>query len=480
MVAADSPLAGAPYASRSVENTVPPGQVLPPPVPGGTTVYYWADENGKYPWSFGGYAGARPALPLVAGGVVVVPEPDLGVMRILTWWPNVPILHIVRTHPDGTRYPVRGGYGLIVNGVSRTNYATNPSFEVGLNGLVPDVGSPTLTRITAPTDVPTIPRGQWAMRATNASAGSSGVTIPTSLLGATPITIGLDVQFSVRPTLFRIAVSWADSGGGALATTTKTFTANEVNESVSQWARQVGAITPPVGAVTPTIKVIADGMTAGATMDLDGFTIERAATDGSYFDGDDLGGSWAGTAELSASTLAPVQTVLDGEAPLDIPVTYTVADPSLTGGRVTSGLATLDSRGRFSWLTHPRRPGQPVRVDLEVVPILERGIDQGIFWPIGARRAIVISSAQRRAPTAELIFNAVSFAQRDTLVALFADAMPILLRAPARYAYGEGTWWSLGTVVEDRRGRLAYQDAMVLTSTCVEVNAPPPDVVALV
>jgi hypothetical protein len=425
--------------------------------------------NGFYPHSYFAYAGGTPQIALIYGGVVAVPDASRGVVEVQGWWPNATVLHFVRIHPDGSRNPVRGGYGLSVTALTRVNYSQNPSFEIGLNGVVTDAGTPTLTRITDPA----APLGLYIMRATVAGVGSNGVVMPTSLTGALPVTIGFDARFSVRPTGVRVVVSWADAGGGALSTNTVNVPAATINDAVSQFARVVVSLTPPALAVTPTVKIIADGVTAGSTMDLDGITIEQGPTTGSRFDGDSLGAGWTATKGLSSSRLAPIQTVVDGECPLDIPVTYVVYNPAITGGQVTSGTVALPSVGRWCWLTHPLRSSSPTRVDLKSVPVLERAIEQGVFWPIGATRGVVVAT-QRREPTTDLTFNATSFDGRDELLDLMSDGLPLLLRAPATYGYGPGSWWAMGTVTEDREGRLAYQDAMILTAQATTVNTPNP------
>jgi hypothetical protein len=468
------PYAYAPYGGVDVSGSTPPNQVLPPPIPGGTTAYYWSAENGIYPYAYGGWAGARPLIPIFPGGVVAVPVQNRGVITLHAWWPYATTLHVIRIHPDGTRHPVRGGYGLPITAATRGNWSTNPSFEVGLNGVTPDAGSPTLTQLADAA----APSGSYVMRCTVAGSGSNGVTIPTSLRGAAPVTLGFATRYSVRPTGVRVTITWTDVSAASLGTTTINLTADQINQSVSQFGRQVVTTIPPATAYTPTIKIIADGMTAASTMDLDAITIEQGAlTDGSFFDGDSLGGTWAGTVGLSTSALAPMQIVDDAEAPLDIPVTYVVANPALTGGQVLSDPAILASWGRWCWLTHPTNGGDPLRIDLHQVPVLEREIDQGVFWPIGSRTAVVVSAAQRRSPTAELAINAMSFAERDALIDVMSDGMPLLLRAPAAFGYGEGTWWSFGRVTEDREGRRAYQDAMLLSAAAIEVSPPSPETV---
>lgn len=476
MAFAEASYAGATWAGYGSLGLPPPNQTLPPPIPGGSVAYYYSTTSGLYPWAYASWAMAPPQIPLVVGGVVAIPHQDTGVVEVRGWWPGATVLHVIRVHDDGSLHPVRGGYGVTVVGSTRTNYSQNPSFETGLNGVVTDAGTPTLSRIDSATD-PTVPFGQYALRAVIAGAGSNGITIPTSLTGALPVTIGFQARFSDRPTGVRVVVSWTDGVGTPLSTNTVNVTAADINTVVAQWGRLVATLTPPTNAVTPTVKIIGDGLPAGASMDIDGITIEAgtAFTDGSQFDGGSLAGSWAGTPDLSASTLSPIQIVYDGEAPLDVPITYIVADPRIVGGQVESSPISLNSVGRFCWLTHPLSSSTPLRVDLRSVPVLEHGIEQGIFYPVGGTRAIVVSSP-RREPATDLVINAVSFSERDALLALSADGMPLLLRAPARYGYTD-TWWSLAAIVEDREGRGAYQDAMTLTAHAVAVYEPSPALV---
>lgn len=466
---AESTYGAAPYGSDS-SFAPTPGQVIPPPVPGGSGVYFYGDENGRYPFAYGGWAGARPEIASTPGGVSAVPRPDFGIVEVTGWWPNAPHLHFVRVHPDGSRVPVRGGLGVEVAGDSRRNAVTNPSVETGLNGYVPGVGSPTLTRVN---DTATSPAGEYYLRATVASAGQCGITVPTSFQASLFATAGVTVRLSARPTALRFEIGWTNSVGGALAATNVTFTADQVNTAVNQWARLTANVTPPAGAVTPTFKVVADGMPAGGIMELDALTFEAATTDGSFFDGDSLGAVWLGTADLSVSLLSPMVTVADADCPLDVAVAYLVADPQLTGGYAISDDIFLAAPGRFCWITHPRRE-LPVKCDLRSVPTLQREIDQGVYWPIGRTNALVVSAPYRRGATGEITFNAMSFTERDTLLELFTDGAPVLLRAPARYGYGLGRWWSMGTVTEDREDRRAYQDAMTLVAEGTEVDAPSP------
>jgi hypothetical protein len=230
-------------------------------------------------------------------------------------------------------------------------------------------------------------------------------------------------------------------------------------------------VTAPDGAATVgTIKVVANGLPANGWLDLDAILIEQGQTNGAYFDGDVLGGQWLGTPELSASVLAPIVELEDGECPLDVPVSYELYIPALTGGRMTSPLVTLDSQGK-TWLTHPAQPAEPIVVDLRKTPVLTRKVQQGIFQPIGRKFPVVKSAAQRQAPSGQIDFNALSWAERDKLLQLFDDLSPVLVRAPGDHGM-QPMWLALGDLTEDPENRKGWQDARLLSAPFVEVDAP--------
>ena len=215
------------------------------------------------------------------------------------------------------------------------------------------------------------------------------------------------------------------------------------------------------------------GAAIADTVDLSMWTHERGVTTGDYVDGATFGGTWLGVTDLSASKVAPTQTILDGECPLDVPVTYLLYNPTITGGHMASPPSLLESGWR-TWLTHPAQPGEPVQVDLRAVPDLEHDVEQGIFMPLGGRRAIVVTGPERRAPTGTVTINAISRAGRDALKALFRDLQPVLVRTPDGYHMGElaYAWISIGTLTESREDRKAWIDAWLLSAPFVEVNAP--------
>ncbi|HEX5525173.1 MAG TPA: hypothetical protein VFX53_17140 [Pedococcus sp.] len=445
---------------------------LPPPIPGDAATFAYSAQLGAYPWAYGAWAGGFPLSAYPGGGVLAHPDDDTGIVTVSAWWPDATTLQVVRITPDGVRTPVRGGYPLIVTTATRRNAVTNPSIEVGTNGFVPDAGTPTLSQLADAS----APAGSSVLRAQVAGSGSNGVTVPTSLTVVPPaggtVTVGFSLRTNTLASSVTVSIGWTDIGGGALSASSATLTADQRSASLGQFTRHVVTVSPPTGAVTPTLKITCGGMLAGGQMDLDAITFEVGTTDGSFFDGGTLGGLWLGTTGLSGSLLSPVQTILDAECPLDTIVRYQVSYPGITGGRVVSDPVTLNSDGQ-TWLSHPLLIGQPVKVELARVPVLERAVEQGIFLPIGASRPKVVSSARRQAPTGTLDFVTLSFAERDALLALMDQPMPLLLRLPVDFGYPAPMWLAIGLVTEDRGDFKAWQENVTISAEVTEVDVPP-------
>ncbi len=442
----------------------PPGrQDMPPPIPGGTRTWTYT-RSPIIGWGMQSWAGRQPALSYPGGGVSLLPIPERGVVTVAGWWPDAPVLQILRVHRDGSLHPVRAANPLAVTIPTRRNFCPNPSAEAGRNGYVSDVGSPTFS------DAPSAARGAKATRATIASAGSCGVTVPSSMSGGQSITMGVDLRFSVRPTSVTLQIGWADGAGNPLVTSTVALSSADVNRSIGLWARQVALIPTPVGAVTPTVKIVAAGMPSSGWVDIDGVTLERGDTDGSFFDGETPAAVWLGVQHLSVAVLPPVLTFDDGKCPLDQPVRYIVANATAFGGQQVSDELMLESRNR-TWLTHPSDPANPLSVIVGEVPEHEFAAERGVFRPLDSKYAVVVNGAQRQAPSGQIKFEAMSWAERDRLNAMFADLAPVLLRAPGDY-HEDDRWLSLGPVSHSANGNPAYIDHRTLTAPYDEV-APP-------
>jgi hypothetical protein len=456
------------FAGR-VSTAPPPGQyTLPPPIPGGTAT--WVFEKSQ-PLAFGirGWAGRVSPTNYPGGGISIRPVPERGVMQITGWWPDAAALALIRIEADGSLVPVRGGNPVAVPGVTRRNFCQNPSFEAGLNGTAPDLGTPTLTN---PVDG-TAPRGAAYLKATIAAAGSCGVVVPNAVTPGLDLTIGFDLQLSAAATSVTVTANWLDSSGTPLTASSTALSVNDINRSVSVFGRQVVQMTTPAAGVTATVKIVAAGLPTGGSMALDGVTIERGTTDGSYFDGATYGATWLGTADLSASVLAPMVTLDDGECPVDVPVRYKLVNTSSTGGAMTSDYATLVSGDRV-WLTHPSSPGQPLEIRVEKRPTRGKNANQTVFQAIGDPKFITVASRRRSAWRSSESIALWTFGadQAEFLLDLLDDNQPVLLRAPLSLNYGPAMWLSLGDLEEDPDGSSPWQEMLKYTAPWFQVDAP--------
>jgi hypothetical protein len=422
---------------------------------------------GPLPWAWTGWAGGALPQSTLLGGLVVVPDEVAAVARVYLWWPFATALQLVRSTLSGGLYPVRGAYPVTVTQSTRTNYCLNPSARSGLNGYVQGTGAPTLSQVSR-TDV-----ADTAWRATIASAGTDEVTIPQSLPGGQAATIGIDVAFSARPTGCTITVGWVNSAGVALTSSVITLTADQINMSVGQYARQTGVVTAPSGAAAcSTVKLAAAGLPAGGWMSGSRCTMEQGTTDGAVLDGDALGGQWLGAPELSAAILAPVIEIDDGECPLDQLVSYTLYQPSLVGGgSAASPPITLPSNG-LAWFTHPSDPGNPMQVSPTVTPTEVYALARGSFAIIGRARPVVVSSSVRQAATGTITLDCPTFDARDALLDLLSDGQPVLLRTDAAFGYPDDMWLSLGDITADPGGRMAWQQTRILSAAYAVVDSP--------
>lgn len=466
MTLARDALAAAPLAGTWAANTTPPGtQPIPEPPVGGSTSFAYTTAGDLPPLAALGLAGAgvRPSYP--GGGLVLVPDADAGVMRVTCWWPSAANLQLLRV-VDGSVLPVRGAYPAMP-GPTRRNLSTNPGVEVSAAGYTAIAGAPTIGRTTV-----TPSTGEYSLRITATAAGTSEVALPVESTRLGEITAAFDLRLSARPSAVTVYAAWLDGTGAAAGVSNVGLIPDQFVASVGQWTRQLVRLTPPsASAVTvSTMSLAVAGMAIGDTADLDRVTVEAGRTDGAAYTGNTLAGAWTGTPGLSASVLAATVTVADGECPLDVAVSYLLVNPRFAGGRIASPASLLPSLDR-TWLTHPGTPGVPRAVSVRETPVLERGIDRGVFRPMGRRRPVVITGSQRWAPSGTIGFNALSAADRAWLDQVLDDGAPLLLRTPGSYHFAD-RWLSLGAVSEDPEKRLAYQDAWLVSAPFDEVDPP--------
>ncbi|WP_143466762.1 hypothetical protein [Lentzea kentuckyensis] len=446
---------------------MPPGwQDVPTPLPGSTPNFTFVNQVGVSPWALRSWAGYVKPTAYSGGGIAVAPDSARGVIRVWTWWPNAAALQLVRVTADGTRRPVRGAFPAVPSTPTRQNLCTNPSVEVSLSGYIALNAQTTLSRPSV-----SAPAGTYVMRMVSTST-TTGALIPGTLPGPGAFTIAFNLAASTRPSGVTVTVPWLDASGASAGTTTINLPADQINNSVGQTARHVLTAVAPSGAVTGSVTLTITGVTASVTtVDFDAVVIERNITDGTYFDGTSTGGNWTGTPGLSISQLAPVLIVDDGEAPFDTTLTYEAYNPSLTGGRVASVSVVLASTG-LTWLTHPAAPSQPLTVQLSApTPARTYDVDQGVFYPVGRARPVVVSAAQRHAATGTLTFGALTRAELRSLLDTFADLSPVLLRVPGDYDPSD-MWVVLGALTVDPQGRLPYQDTRLISAPFTEVDPP--------
>lgn len=461
------PWARSAWAARGSGARRAPGeQTLPPPIPGGTGSWTY-QPNRRLAWTVRGWASRTPNAVYPGGGISIRPVVEDGVMEVTAWWPDAPLLSLLRIHPDGSIWPVRNANPVPVPGPTRRNHSQNPSYEAGLNGTLPDLGSPALSQVSDGTS----PRGEHHLAATIDTAGSCGVILPVDIPPGRDLTIGFDLRLTAMATSVTVQVTWLDAGGSALPVSVGVLTSDDINRSVGLWARQrVQVATPPDG-VTATMKIVAAGLPAGVAMELDGHTVERAVTDGSYFDGGTYGAVWTGVEGLSTSALAPVAVVRDGECPVDERVQYKLVNPARNGGAMLSAASRLDSGGRV-WLTHPAAPDSPVEIRIEARPRRGKEANQGIFQPIGDPLAVTVAPGRRSGWSSSEDMALWTFDRDETalLWEMLDDNQPMLLRAAAELAFSTGMWISFGSMQEDRDGTAEFQQYMKISGPWVQVS----------
>lgn len=453
----------------------PPTGGQPPPIPGDAASFVFNRTLAARPWAYLSWAGGYPPSRYPGGGILAHADPTRGVVDVRAWWPYASTLKLVRIDQRGQRTPLRGAHPFTVSGTTRRNECTNPSAEVDLSGFVADAGTPTLTALVDAA----APAGTTVLRATTTAAGDCGVVVPTALANRIvpqALTVGFALRTSSAPDSVTVSMSWLDDAGASAGTTSASLTDDERLMSVGAFLRVTNTL-PVTGTYPDTLRIVATGLPAGATLDLDAILVELGTSTGEFFDGSAISGAWLGTPGTSASMLAPITVITDAEAPLNQPLTYELTYPGVAGGWVTSTppvtLATPTGGPGDSWLTHPSRRDRPLRISLVSVPTWDRTVPQGSFLPIGARHPIVVSAARRQAPVGELKLVTLSFDERDELLALLDDPAPVLVRFPPEFGYRRPLWLVVGKITEDRGERKGWHDTVLLSLEVTEVDTPP-------
>jgi hypothetical protein len=444
--------AGSLWGGPTTPAAEPVGAQFPPPIPGaGTTRFDYVVSTDLQSWGVDGWSVPREDPVYPGGGVLLAARPELGVMRIFAWWPDATLLHLVRVHPDGSRHAVRGGTPRRVPGPTRRNHDQNPSGEVGTHGLFPGAGDPVLRQVPRePDDVSG--GGRYAIANDLGEAGPSGLSRPIDPMEVAKgaATVSFDALFSAQPSSVTVSVEWVDAAGDPTPPSTATLTADDLVRSVGLWGRQHAHLTAPGDAATAVdVDVTATGLPAGPSFIHDRWVLEQGHTDGSFIGGSVPGGQWLGVPELSASLVADVQVVDDGECPLDVPVRYELFYAGITTGLMRSLPDVLASpRSHYgAWLTHPRWPDRPIPLWIPRDPAVSRPIERSTSKVMGRRRKVVRSDDQRSGDEGTLIVYTEGQAAGTAFSQALDDGRSLLVRLPAGFQHPP-LWWLSFDVVE--------------------------------
>jgi hypothetical protein len=179
----------------------------------------------------------------------------------------------------------------------RTNWVSNPSFEVDTTGWSSVAGA-TLSR-----DTVNYRSGVASLKVVNVSAAAAQYSEIPLVAGSGFYTISAYVKLETGATTanyFIRQLQYENIGGSTVA-------AGNIgiqNLSVTgNWVRLTGTINKVATANFLTIRVVTASTTSGDIFYVDDVMVEKGNTAGTYFDGDT--GFWAGTAHNSFSGYTP-------------------------------------------------------------------------------------------------------------------------------------------------------------------------------
>jgi hypothetical protein len=184
---------------------------------------------------------------------------------------------------------------------------------------------------------------------------------------------------------------------------------------------------------------------------------------------------WAGTPVTPEVQV----TARDYEAPIGVPITYTVDCRDGNGAELDTQTLTITipSGGcSDTWLNDLARVGNTLNVVLEQIPELDYPVPNSVHEVI-TRRAPIVTSDIAHTPSLEVSILTESDDERQRARALLGNGVPVLLRTPPEDGIGnmylsvlefkEQRIVSLGTVT-DRR----------FVISCRQVSRPDPDLYA--
>lgn len=444
-------------------------------VPGSQDVFFWTAAAGAA-WSGAAWGGAV-RLERALGGIVAVPDPAAGMVTVRAWWAYASALRLVRVDAAGRRIPVRGA-PLSVTARTRRNNASVPRFRDGVDGVTATSGtlSPLtgLTGAALPRDITT------GARVTAPSSGTATLRFDRDVLPPYPTTMGMFVRTSALASALRLDIDWYDLSSVLIASTSVAPASIAVSQAVGEFSWCTFAIAGPTGSQVTgqagQARLTGTGLGAGGTLDVTGRLWEDGDLTGDFFDGDTLGGSWRGTSGASSSTLAPVVSILDAEAPLDVPLVYELTAGSAPGYAALTNPVELSvgqvlRSKRQTWMTHPGL-GKAIRVWIEDDPTVTSPLERETFKVIGRKRKVSVSDTQRGGDEGDLTFITETEDEYNQLRAFLDDGSPLLLRMPHQLRHPPLWWLSFGDVTSGPPTRWARHPIRKVKADFVEVDRP--------
>lgn len=174
-----------------------------------------------------------------------------------------------------------------------------------------------------------------------------------------------------------------------------------------------------------------------------------------------------GPLQLTTSGSNRVGTVYDYEMPYGVGVTYSTSEqPANVSGSVSVTSASV-------WLVHPGVPDRSMPILVQSVSATTRGVNRGVFYPMGRANAVVVTDGRRQLVAGSVNLLTQTDEERRALVDLLADAAVLQLNVPASKAFGIDTaYLSVGEVTEARPSRMLQQPDRVWELPFVTVDAP--------
>lgn len=207
--------------------------------------------------------------------------------------------------PDGEAMQKNNGSLWITRTRDRANLCTNPSFEVSTSGWTGAGAAISRVAVVAADDI-----GAYAMQIANDTSTNYHFA---SLSSTLPVSAGQDIMVSAYLRLVSgaasgcyLQIAWLNSTGGTISYSTAgapTLRARAADGSDEAWQRAYVHGVAPAGAANYQVYIVAPPANASAVWQVDAVLIEQTDRLGRYFDGSSEGGSWLGTAGLSASNL---------------------------------------------------------------------------------------------------------------------------------------------------------------------------------